>query len=146
MQLTKLKEIVQEVKLEAPTGETLTMSDVVLKYMTEAEFDALVAEKGDDCLHDVILGWGKFLDAENKPIEFSTEVLTELISFRWAKDALLTNYARALMGAGSKNFGASLALGRLKQSAATQKPNQKKTTRKVSSRSSVSRKKRVKKS
>jgi len=146
LNLVTLQEIVRDVDLDTPTGEVIKIKDVRFTYMTEAEFDELVADKGVECLHDLVLGWGEFLDAAGEQVEFSTENLTQLITFRWAKDALLTRYARALIGADSKNFSASLALGQVARNRAATKPNPKKKTRKASSKSSASRKKRAKKS
>lgn len=134
IQLIAKESFKRDVEITTPVETTIKVEGVEFKYLTEKAWKAVCDEHGDDAIKHVVLGWDRFLDAHDEPIEFSKENLNELMEHLFITQGFAVVYQKAIYGLDTKNFAASLAFGQIQNRAARKEPSKKPKARKPNSK------------
>ena len=128
--------IERDFSITSPDDSIIKIEGMQFKYMDTQEWHDLIAEKGDELLFDLVLGWKSFKDGAGNNLKFSKAALEKLMPVAWVKQEIFDTFAKAITGADRKNFSASLALGLQARAAQARKsrPTPRKTRKRNSKR------------
>ncbi len=103
----KLPPVAWPVKLPEPVdGGKVNIHEVSVTFRQLFDHEIEAAYKGKSkkaFLKDVIVNWEGFLDEDGKAVPFSEEVLEQILSISWARDAMFEAHTAMTLGIAEKN-------------------------------------------